>query len=161
MAFLTLTPLRMSYRFLVLNGPNLGALGQRQPEIYGHQGMGSVPGLVHSMLGAAASNVTLEFFQSNHEGELIDRLEKARIEGIHGVVFNAGAYTHTSLALADCLAWIGLPCVEVHISNVFARTQEPVRQHSYMAKHCIGVISGFGLASYALAVMALLQHITA
>lgn len=151
----------MNYRFLVLNGPNLGALGQRQPEIYGHQGMGSVPDLVSSMLGPIAANVDLEFFQSNHEGEIIDRLEKAHADRVHGVILNAGAYTHTSLALADCLAWIKLPCVEVHISNVFARTQDPIRQHSYMAKHCLGVISGFGLASYALAVAALVQHISA
>ena len=75
------------------------------------------------------------------------------------MAFNAGAHTHTSLALADCLAWIGVPCVEVHISNVFARTEDPIRQQSHMAKKCIGVISGFGLASYALAVLALVRHI--
>ena len=92
----------------------------------------------------------------------IDRLEKTRENGpghADGVAFNAGAYTHTSLALADCLAWIGVPCVEVHISNVFARTEDPIRQQSHMAKKCIGVISGFGLASYALAVLALVRHI--
>ena len=129
----------MPYRILVLNGPNLGALGRRQPEIYGREG--------------------LEFFQSNHEGALIDRLEQARAEGVDGVAFNAGALTHTSLALADCLAWIGLPCVEVHVSNVFARTEDPIRRHSYMAKQCLGVVSGFGLASYALAVQALVFHL--
>lgn len=147
-----------SYRFLVLNGPNLGALGQRQPDIYGHEGMEAVPDLVRDALGPAADDVELVFFQSNHEGELIDRLEQARKEGMDGVVFNAGAYTHTSLALADCLAWIGIPCVEVHISNVFARTAEPLRQQSHMAKQCIGVVAGFGLGSYVLAVQALLLH---
>lgn len=146
-------------RLLVLNGPNLGALGRRQPEIYGTQGLDAVPERVRSALGAAADGVELTFFQSNHEGELIDRLEQARAEGMDGVIFNAGALTHTSLALADCLAWIGVPCVEVHISNVFARTEDPIRQHSYMARHCIGVISGFGLDSYALAAQALVFHI--
>lgn len=148
-----------AYRILVLNGPNLGALGQRQPEIYGHQGLDAVPGLVRELLGPAADNVTLEFFQSNHEGALLDRLEQARTEGVDGVAFNAGAFTHTSLALADCLAWIGLPCVEVHVSNVFARTEDPVRRHSFMARHCLGVISGFGLGSYALAVQALVLYL--
>ena len=147
----------MPYRILVLNGPNLGALGQRQPEIYGNQGLDAIPGLVRRLLGENVVN--LEFFQSNHEGALIDRLEQARLEGVDGVAFNAGALTHTSLALGDCLAWIGVPCVEVHVSNVFARTQDPIRQRSFMAKHCLGVVSGFGLASYALAVQALVFHL--
>ncbi|MCH5276778.1 MAG: 3-dehydroquinate dehydratase [Desulfovibrionaceae bacterium] len=147
----------MPYRILVLNGPNLGALGQRQPEIYGSEGLDAIPGLVHELLGENAAR--LEFFQSNHEGALIDRLEQARREGVDGVAFNAGALTHSSLALADCLAWIGLPCVEVHVSNVFARTEDPIRQRSFMAKHCLGVVSGFGLSSYALAVQALVFHL--
>lgn len=146
-------------RLLVLNGPNLGALGRRQPEIYGNRGLDAVPDMVRAVLGAEADGVELAFFQSNHEGALIDRLEQAQAGGVDGVIFNAGAYTHTSLALADCLAWIGLPCVEVHISNVSARTEDPIRQHSYMAKHCIGIISGFGLNSYALAAQALVLHI--
>ena len=149
----------MPCRILVLNGPKLGALGRRQPEIYGREGLDAVPRLVREFLGSAADDVTLEFFQSNHEGALIDRLEQARAEGVDGVAFNAGALTHTSLALADCLAWIGLPCVEVHVSNVFARTEDPIRRHSYMAKQCLGVVSGFGLASYALAVQALVFHL--
>jgi len=147
------------YRFLILNGPNLGALGQRQPDIYGHEGMDAVPGLVRDALGVQADRVELVFFQSNHEGVLIDRLEEARREGLDGVVFNAGAHTHTSLALADCLAWIGLPCVEVHISNVFARTDQPLRQQSLIGTQCLGVIAGFGLQSYALAVQALVLYL--
>jgi 3-dehydroquinate dehydratase-2 len=146
-----------AYTFLVLNGPNLGHLGVRQPEIYGTAGMDAVPGLVRSLLGERAEGVRLLFDQKNGEGELIDRLEKAREEGVDGVAFNAGAYTHTSLALADCLAWIGIPAVEVHISNVFAR-EEAVRSRSFMAARVIGVISGFGIMSYALAVQALLAH---
>ena len=145
------------YRILVLNGPNLGALGVRQPDIYGSSGMDAVPGLVAQVLGARASEVELEFFQTNGEGALIDRLEQAREEGVCGVVLNAGAYTHTSLALADCLAWIKLPCVEVHLSNILARSEE--RHVSRIARHCIGVISGFGLESYALAVLALYRRL--
>ena len=146
----------MTYRILIMNGPNLGALGVRQPEIYGRQGMDAVPGLVRAVLGPRSEQVQLDFFQSNHEGALLDRLEQARHEQQNGIVLNAGAYTHGSLALADCLAWIGVPCVEVHISNVFARESE--RRQSLLARHAIGVISGFGILGYALAVQALVHH---
>ncbi len=145
------------YRFLILNGPNLGALGKRQPEIYGTSGMEILPALLDKVMGHRAADVELEYYQSNSEGALIDRLEQAREQGMHGVVFNAGAYTHTSLALADCLAWIEVPCVEVHLSNVLARP-EPLRQKSFIGRHVIGVIAGFGMLSYALAVQALVQH---
>ncbi|WP_147821463.1 type II 3-dehydroquinate dehydratase [Salidesulfovibrio onnuriiensis] len=147
------------YRILVMNGPNLGHLGKRQPEIYGAQGMEAVPGLLDQVMGRDAGDVELEFFQSNSEGSLIDRLEQARAEGVHGVAFNAGAYTHTSLAIADCLAWIGIPCVEVHLSNVWARKSQPLRQQSLMGERCIGVIAGFGILSYALAVQALYMRL--
>ncbi|MGE4292587.1 MAG: type II 3-dehydroquinate dehydratase [Desulfovibrio sp.] len=146
------------YRFLILNGPNLGHLGQRQPEIYGSQGLAEVPKQVEALLGDRAGDVELEFFQSNSEGALIDRLEQARADGVHGVAFNAGAYTHTSLAIADCLAWIGVPCVEVHLSNIWARTDEPLRQQSHMGKRAVGVIAGFGILGYALAVLALFRR---
>jgi 3-dehydroquinate dehydratase II len=145
------------YRFLILNGPNLGHLGQRQPDIYGQRGLDELPGLVAQVLGPAAAEVDLLFFQSNSEGGLIDRLEQARAEGLDGVACNAGAYTHTSLALADCLAWIGIPCVEVHLSNILARSE--ARHVSLMARHCVGVVSGFGLDSYALAVLALYRRL--
>ncbi len=145
------------YDFLVLNGPNLGALGVREPEIYGTEGMDVVPGLVGRVLGDQAGRVRLSFFQSNSEGALIDRMEEARAAGTHGIVLNAGAYTHTSLALADCLAWIGIPAVEVHISNVLARP-EAIRRQSYIGAKAIGTIAGFGLVGYALAVRALLEH---
>jgi len=97
---------------------------------------------------------------------IISRTAKARSsivwsrrgkQGVQGVALNAGAYTHTSLALADCLAWIGVPCVEVHLSNVLARS-EPLRQKSYIGRHVIGVVAGFGMMSYALALQALVQH---
>jgi 3-dehydroquinate dehydratase II len=150
-----------AYTILVANGPNLGHLGVRQPEIYGSRGMDDVPDMVASLMGKRADLVNLEFFQSNSEGSLIDRFELAREQGVSGIAFNAGAYTHTSLALADCLAWIDIPCVEVHLSNIWARTGEPLRQQSLMGRRCVGVIAGFGILSYALAVQALVEHLEA
>ncbi|SIN78609.1 type II 3-dehydroquinate dehydratase [Halodesulfovibrio marinisediminis] len=146
------------YNILILNGPNLGALGKRQPEIYGTNTMDILPELLLQVLGENSKRVSLEFYQNNSEGKLIDRIEQAKEEGIDGIVLNAGAYTHTSLALADCLAWIELPVVEVHLSNVLARS-EPLRQKSFIGRHAIGVIAGFGMMSYALAVQALFQHL--
>jgi len=145
-------------KYLILNGPNLGHIGSRQPEIYGSQGLDTLPSLLAPMLGAHAQEVELLFHQSNHEGNLIDRLEQARQERLDGIAFNAGAFTHTSLAIADSLAWIGVPCVEVHLSNIFARTDEPLRQKSLMGKSCVGVVAGFGILGYALAVLALERH---
>lgn len=142
---------------LVLNGPNLGFLGLRQPEVYGLAGMDALPALVEKVLGEDARKIRLTLFQSNSEGGLIDRLEEAWKAGTDGIVLNVGAYTHTSLALADCLAWIGIPCVEVHLSNVHAR-QTSMRHTSLIARHCIGAIAGFGIMSYALAVQALWQR---
>jgi 3-dehydroquinate dehydratase II len=142
-------------RIVVVNGPNLGHLGVRQPEIYGSQTLEDLPGILRQLVGAAASEIELEFFQSNSEGALIDRLEKAWRDEADGIALNAGAYTHTSLAIADALAWIGIACVEVHLSNIWARTEDPVRQKSYLGKNCLGVIAGFGMTSYALAVAAL------
>jgi 3-dehydroquinate dehydratase II len=147
------------FAILVVNGPNLGYLGKRQPEIYGTESMDDLPDMVREVLGQEKANrVELQFFQSNGEGAIIDRLEQAWRDGVDGIILNAGAYTHTSLALADCLAWIGLPCVEVHLSNVLARTEEPLRQVSHIGKRAIGVIAGFGLVSYALAAQALWLH---
>ena len=143
---------------LVVNGPNLGYLGQRQPDVYGSQGMDALPELVQRLLGENARHAALTLFQSNSEGALIDRLEEAWKAKVHGLVLNAGAYTHTSLALADCLAWIRIPCVEVHLSNVHARASA-IRHQSLIARHCIGAIAGFGIMSYALAVQALWQRL--
>ena len=111
----------MTCRILVLNGPNLGQLGQRQPDIYGTQSMRDLPDVLETLMGQAVDEIELLFFQANGEGQIIDRLELARKENVFGVALNAGAYTHTSLALADCLAWIGMPCVEVHLSNILGR----------------------------------------
>lgn len=149
----------MRHSILVLNGPNLGHLGVRQPEIYGSRGMDILPEMVESLIGAeAASRISLSVEQLNGEGQMIDRLERAWKDKISGVVLNAGAYTHTSLALADCLAWIKLPCVEVHLSNILSRA-EPLRHQSLLAPHVLGVIAGFGLLSYGLAVQALWRHL--
>lgn len=147
-----------AYNILIMNGPNLGALGERQPDIYGYRGMGELQGMLRGVMGEEADRVRLGYFQSNSEGALIDRLTRARDEEVHGIVFNAGAYTHTSLALADCLAWIGIPCVEVHLSNVWAR-QEKLRHTSTIARHCVGIVAGFGLMSYALGVMGLVERL--
>jgi 3-dehydroquinate dehydratase-2 len=143
---------------LVVNGPNLGALGLREPEIYGTGTIEDLQQLLRSFLQERSPETKLDFFQSNSEGGLLDRLERARSEGVSGVVLNAGAYTHTSLALADCVGWIDIPCVEVHISNILARP-EPIRHRSMTAHACLGVISGFGLYSYVLALQALLRHL--
>ncbi|MDR1685846.1 MAG: 3-dehydroquinate dehydratase [Desulfovibrio sp.] len=152
-------PPEAPYSILVLNGPNLAHTGLRCPEIYGRRTLSDIPSLVETLLGERSAQVRLLFFQSNCEGELINRLEAARNEGIRGVVLNAGAYTHTGLALADCVQWIGIPVVEVHISNVFAR-KETIRRHSFLAPHSVGMIAGFGLMGYALAVQALYTRFT-
>lgn len=136
---------------LVLNGPNLNLLGKREPDVYGDV---SLKGLTAELLLAAPEDVQLTFVQSNHEGELIDALHEAY--DYAGVIFNAGAYTHTSIALRDAIAAIMAPVVEVHISNVHAR--ESFRHESKLAAVCLGVISGFGLTSYTLALQALLAH---
>lgn len=145
-------------KFLLLNGPNLGALGLRQPEIYGTKSMQDLPRMLQDLVPGLASRLELDFYQDNSEGGLINRIEDAREQGHQGLILNAGAYTHTSLALADCLAWIGLPCVEVHLSNIWAR-QEQIRHQSLISPKCVGVVSGFGLRSYALAILALAEYL--
>lgn len=138
-------------KILVLNGPNLGRLGKREPDIYGSRTMEDFM----DDLNCQFPTVELELRQSNCEGTLIDILEEADDdEQVIGVVLNAGAYTHTSLALQDCIRSLRLPVVEVHISNVAAR--EEIRHKSLISAACIGTIQGFGLRSYELAVRALL-----
>ncbi len=129
---------------LILNGPNLNLLGRREPGIYGTRSFEDF----FPELKTAFPNLTLSTFQSNHEGELLDKLHALGFTH-HGIVLNAGAYTHTSLALADAVAAIATPVVEVHLSNLAAR--EEFRQKSLLGRHCAGCISGFGLESYRLA----------
>ncbi len=139
---------------LVLNGPNLSRLGKREPSIYGKRTLSEI----EQGLAGAFKEVELEFFQSEHEGALIEKLFEAEDGGeIQGVVLNAGALTHTSIALRDAIASLRLPVVEVHLSNIFAR--EPFRRHSVISEVCIGVISGFGEMSYHLGVQALKAHL--
>lgn len=144
----------MTHSILILNGPNLNLLGTRQPEVYGPTTLGDIEALCHEK--AKALGVEIVFAQSNHEGELIDMLHGAR--GVHaGVILNAGAYTHTSVALMDAISSIMLPVVELHLSNIHAR--EAFRQKSYIAPVAVGQICGFGAAGYPLAMDALLSYI--
>lgn len=136
-------------KLLILNGPNLNLLGEREPGIYG---TGTMDDCLSALRRRYPEDEIL-YYQSNIEGCLIDRLQQARTEGIEGVVFNAGAYTHTSIALHDCIRSLKFPVVEVHISNVHQR--EAFRHHSMIAAACKGVVCGFGLDSYRLAVEAL------
>lgn len=137
-------------KILIINGPNLNLLGTREPGIYGRQTMDDIL----DRLDSHFTDVEIVYYQSNHEGDIIDRLHQAANEGVRGIALNAGAYTHTSLAIADAISAIGLPVVEVHLSNVFAR--EEIRHKSLISPVCIGVISGFGAKSYTLAIEALL-----
>ena len=142
-------------RILILNGPNLNLLGVREPEVYGHTTLDDiVSGLATQ---AAAAGATIQHMQSNSEGALVDALHAARTSA-DGVVFNPGAYTHTSVALRDAISAIDLPVVETHLSNVHAR--EDFRQSSLLSAVCLGVIGGFGPHSYTLALDALLEHLT-
>ncbi|MBE0413422.1 type II 3-dehydroquinate dehydratase [Yoonia sp.] len=142
----------MKRSLLILNGPNLNLLGTRQPEVYGTTTLQDIENLC--VKHAVALGVSVVFRQSNHEGELIDALHAAR--GTHnGVILNAGAYTHTSVALMDAIASIQLPVVELHLSNIHAR--EAFRQKSYIAPVAVGQICGFGAAGYPLAMDALLS----
>ena len=139
---------------LVLHGPNLNLLGSREPEIYGRLTLTEIDRRL-SELGEALG-VEIRSFQSNHEGALIDALHEAR-GWAGGIVFNPGGYPHTSVALRDAIAAIGLPVVEVHLSNVHAR--EEFRRQSLISPVCLGTIAGFGWTSYALAVRALAEKI--
>lgn len=132
-----------------MNGPNLNLLGVREKSIYGDQSFETY----FETLKDRYPNLTLSYFQSNTEGTLIDKLHEVGFD-IDGIVLNAGAYTHTSIAIADAVAAINSPVVEVHISNVHQR--EAFRHHSYLSKNCKGVILGFGLDSYRLAIESLI-----
>ncbi len=143
----------MAKGILLLHGPNLNLLGTRQPEVYGGMTLAEINSAVEQHL--AAYDVQLRTAQSNHEGALIEFLHEAR-GWADGVVFNPGAYTHTSVALRDAITAIELPVIEVHLSNVHGR--EAFRHTSLLAGVCLGAIAGFGWHSYILAVDALLRH---
>ena len=143
-------------RVLVLHGPNLNLLGTREPSIYGTATLDDIH--AELVVLAKARDAELEFFQSNHEGALVDRIPEAP-SWADAILINPGGLTHTSVVLRDALAATGLPVVEVHLSNVFAR--EPFRHHSYVSPVARGVIAGFGPASYRLGLQALLDLLEA
>ena len=138
-------------RIVIINGPNLDRLGIREPEIYGDQTLTDLENLLTEE--AASLGVQVQFYQSNHEGFIIDEIGEYADSEVFGLILNPGALTHTSLALRDAIAGSDLPAIEVHISNIYRR--EEIRQHSLTAPACIGVISGLGLDSY----VAALRHL--
>jgi 3-dehydroquinate dehydratase-2 len=141
-------------KILVVNGPNLNLLGTREPEIYGAQ---TLPQIMQALVKEAASlSVALEHYQSNHEGDLVDQIQRAGRESFDGIIINPAAYTHTSVAIHDAILAVGLPVVEVHLSNVHKR--ESFRHHSYVAPVALGQVIGFGAAGYAIALGALINH---
>lgn len=141
-------------RLLVLHGPNLNLLGQREPEVYGSLTLDQINSSLEEL--AKEIGCTLSFMQSNHEGEMIDAIHGA-VGSFEGIIINPAAYTHTSVAIRDAFAAVALPFVEVHISNVYRR--EEFRHHSYLASLAIGQISGFGVESYLLGLRAIFKYI--
>ena len=142
----------MPVKLLILNGPNLNRIGKREPEIYGYETLEDVE---KKLMGIAKNHdVALDFFQSNTEGFLIDRIHEAADDGTTGIIFNPGAFTHYSIALRDAIASIDVDVIEVHISNIHSR--EEFRQKSVIAPVCIGQLTGFGTDGYALALQAFL-----
>lgn len=139
-------------KILIVNGPNLNLLGRREPDIYGHRGFEDY---LQELRTRYAQQAEISYFQSNSEGDLLDRIQQDGFGAVDGIALNAGAYTHTSIALHDCIKGVEVPVVEVHISNVHQR--EPFRHHSCISAACRGVICGFGLDSYRLAIEALLH----
>jgi 3-dehydroquinate dehydratase-2 len=146
----------MSYRILVLHGPNLNLLGQREPEVYGRQTLADIDEALVLLAGELGGGI--DTFQSNHEGDLIDRIHTAEKDGFSGIIINPGGLTHTSVALRDAISSIDLPVIETHLSNVHAR--ESFRQHSYVAGVVVGQVSGFGAMSYQLALRGLIAHLS-
>ncbi len=142
-------------RILVLHGPNLNLLGTREPGVYGRTTLADIHVAMEAQ--ARAAGVQLESFQSNSEGELIDRVQSAASEGINFIIINPAAYTHTSVALRDALAAVAIPFIEVHLSNIHAR--EAFRHHSYFSDLAVGVICGLGAEGYGLALTAALARI--
>lgn len=138
-------------QILIINGPNLNLLGKREPEIYGHQ---SFEDYFDKLTVKFSGDTTLSYFQSNHEGFLIDKIQEVGFS-IDGIILNAGGYTHTSIAIADCISAVTTPVIEVHISDITKR--EPFRKHSYLEAVCQKSIMGYGLDGYDMAIDFLLK----
>jgi 3-dehydroquinate dehydratase-2 len=143
-------------RIVVLNGPNLNLLGQREPEVYGHTSLGEIEAMVREAAGPLGAQI--EWFQTNHEGALVEAVQGLRGRA-DGALINAAALTHSSLALRDALLAVRIPFVELHLSNIFAR--EPERRHSVIADLAVGMVTGFGPQSYLLALQALVGRLRA
>ncbi|PKQ22303.1 MAG: type II 3-dehydroquinate dehydratase [Actinobacteria bacterium HGW-Actinobacteria-5] len=141
---------------LVINGPNLNSLGTREPEIYGSTTLADIEAGLRAQ--AVAAGLTLDAFQSNHEGAIVDRLHAARSEGTRFVIINPGAFTHTSVAIRDAFAAVAIPFCEVHISNVHAR--EEFRRHSFLSDLAVGVLTGFGAFGYTMAMSYVIDRLT-
>ena len=140
---------------LVIQGPNLNLLGTREPDVYGTTTLEDI----HKRLGELAklNSIELDTFQSNHEGELIDRIQKAKLDGVDFIIINPGAFTHTSVALRDVLAGVAIPFTEVHLSNIHQR--EEFRKHSFLSDIATGVICGLGAIGYELALQAAIARL--
>ena len=140
---------------LVIQGPNLNLLGTREPEIYGHETLDDIHRQLHSQ--AQESGVHLDTFQSNHEGEVIDRIHQAKKDGVQFIIINPGGYSHTSVAIRDALVGVSIPFIEVHLSNIHQR--EEFRKHSYLSDIATGVICGLGAIGYELALQAAITRL--
>lgn len=137
-------------KIIIINGPNLNLLGKREPEVYGHQNFETF----FDQLKSNFSDIEIEYFQSNIEGEIVGKIQETGFS-YQGIILNAGAYTHTSVAISDAIAAVTTPVIEVHISNIYAR--EEFRHKSIISKECIGMISGLGLEGYLLALTYLIN----
>ena len=139
---------------LLINGPNLNLVGKREPSIYGSQTLEEIQ---EELLGLATElDAKLDFFQSNSEGEMIDRIQKS-VGSINGILINAGAYTHTSIALRDALLGVAIPYVEIHLSNIYSR--EEFRHKSFLSDKALGLVCGFGSMSYQLALKGIVSYL--
>ena len=141
-------------KILVLNGPNLNLLGTREPEVYGTDTLEDIQKNLQSI--ASEKSVSIEFYQSNSENELIDRLHEAKKDRVDYIIINPGAFTHTSIALRDAFLGVGIPFIEVHISNIYSR--EEFRKKSYLSDISKGLITGLGVAGYEFALLSILQR---
>jgi len=139
----------MSYKIIIINGPNLNLLGEREPEVYGSESLKDLELMVENHISNSKTNFEIEFFQSNSEGDIVNKIQESA-QSANGVIINAGGLSHTSVSILDALLAIKIPKIEVHVSNLF--TREEFRHSSYISKGVNGVICGFGLNGYLLAI---------